>query len=60
MPLSLSSLKKKELFKIMKEREEAMEKNMLQKADAFGYLYKDYQKEIKALIKKGTRNWRAP
>ena len=27
-----------------------MEKNMLQKADAFGYLYKEHQKEIKALI----------
>ena len=29
-----------------------MEKNMLQKADAFGYMYKEHQKEIKALIKK--------
>ena len=37
-----------ELFKIMKEREEAMEKNMLHKAYAFGYLYKEHQKEIKA------------
>ena len=36
----------------MKEMEEAMEKNMLQKADSFGYLYKENQKEIKALIKK--------
>ena len=36
----------------MKEMEEAMEKNMLQKADAFGYLYKEHQKEIKALIEK--------
>ena len=41
-----------------------MEKNMLQKADAFGYLYKEHQKEIKALIKKrdkeleGTLNYR--
>ena len=29
-----------------------MEKNMLQKADAFKYLYKEHQKEIKALIEK--------
>ena len=29
-----------------------MEKNMLQKADAFRYMYKKHQKEIKALIKK--------
>ena len=29
-----------------------MEKNMMQKADAFGYLYKEYQKEIKLLIEK--------
>ena len=31
---------------IMKEREDAMEKNLLHKADAFGYLYKEHQKEI--------------
>ena len=36
----------------MKELEEAMEKKMLYKADAFGFLYKEHQKEIKALIKK--------
>ena len=41
-----------ELLKIMKEREDAMEKNMLQKVDAFGYLYKEHQKEIKLLIEK--------
>ena len=40
-----------------------MEKNMLQKADAFEYLYKEHQKEIRALIKKmdkelkGTLNY---
>ena len=39
-----------ELLKIMKERKEAMEKNMLQKADAFGYLYKEHQKEKRLLI----------
>ena len=48
----------------MKEREDAMEKNMLQKADAFGYLYKEHHKEIRALIEKkdkeleGTLNYR--
>ena len=36
----------------MKEREDAMEKNMRQKADAFGYLYKEHKKEIKALIER--------
>ena len=41
-----------ELFKIMKEMEDVMEKNMLQKADAFRYLYKEHQNEIKALIEK--------
>ena len=31
-----------ELIKIMKEKEDTMEKNLLQKADAFGYLYKEH------------------
>ena len=41
-----------------------MEMNMLQKADAFGYLYNEHQKEIRALIEKkdkeleGTLNYR--
>ena len=41
-----------------------MEKNMLQKADAFGYLYKEHQKEIRPFIEKkdkemeGTLNYR--
>ena len=41
-----------------------MEKNMLQKADAFGYLYKEHKKEIRVLIEKrvkqleGTLNYR--
>ena len=41
-----------------------MEKNLLQKVDAFGYLYKEHQKEITALIEKrdkeleGTLNYR--
>ena len=32
-----------------------MEKNMLHKADAFGYLYKEHEKEIKALIEKSYK-----
>ena len=48
----------------MKEREDAMEKNLLQKADAFEYLYKEHQKEIRPQIEKrdkemeGTLNYR--
>ena len=41
-----------ELIKIMKERD-AMEKNLLQiKANAFGYMYKKHQNEIRLLIEK--------
>ena len=53
-----------ELIKIMKEMEDAMEKNLLHKADAFWYLYKEHQKEIRLLIEKmdkemeGTLNYR--
>ena len=53
-----------ELLKIMREREDAMEKNLLQKADAFGNLYNEHQKEIRTLIEKkdkeikGTLNYR--
>ena len=53
-----------EIFKIMKEMEDTMEKNMLHKVDAFGYLYKEHQKKIRALIEKldkeleGTLNYR--
>ena len=52
-----------ELIKIMNEREDAMEKNLLQKADSFGYLYKEHHKEIRLLIEKrkkelkGTLNY---
>ena len=48
----------------MKEGEDTMEKNLLQKADAFGYLYKERHKEIRNLIEKrdkkmeGTLNYR--
>ena len=53
-----------EQIKTMKERENSMEKNFLQKAGAFGYLYKEHQKEIRLLIEKrnkemeGTLNYR--
>ena len=48
----------------MKEREDSMEKNLVQKADAFGYLYKEHHKEIRLLVEKrdeemeGTLNYR--
>ena len=41
-----------ELIKIMKEKEDAMEHNLLQKADAFKYLCKEHHKEIRLLIEK--------
>ena len=44
-----------ELFKIVNKKEDAMEMNMLQKENAFGYLYKEHQKEIRALIEKGDK-----
>ena len=57
--LSYQFRRDNELLKIMKEMEDAMEKNLLQKAGLW-YLYKEHQKEIKALIEKVTNNWRAP
>ena len=48
-----------ELLKIMKEREDAMEQNFLQKADAFGCLYKELQKEIRLLIEKRDKEMEA-
>ena len=41
-----------ELIKLMAVREKEMEQNLLQKAEAFGYLYKEHQKEIRATIQK--------
>ena len=41
-----------ELLKILEVREKEMEQNLLQKVDAFGYLYKEHQKEIRATIQK--------
>ena len=48
----------------LKRRDQNLEKNMLQKEDAFGYLYREHRKEIRALIEKkdkeleGTLNYR--
>ena len=50
--LSYHLRRNSELIKIIKEREDAIEKNLLQKANAFGYLYKEHQKEIRLLIEK--------
>ena len=36
-----------------------MEKNLVQKVDSFGYLYKEHQKEIKLLIEKRERDMEA-
>ena len=44
--------KDQELLKILEIRENEMEHNLLQKADAFGYLYKEHQKEIRAIIQR--------
>ena len=49
----------KELLEIMKERKNAMEQNMLQKAVAFRYLYKEHQKEIRLLIEKRDKEMEA-
>ena len=57
--ISYQLKRESKLLKIMKEREDAMEKNMMQKA-AFGYLYKEHQKEIKLLIEKKIRRYRRP
>ena len=46
-------------FKIIKEIEDAMEQNMLHKADAFGYLYKEHKKEIRLLIEKMDKEMKA-
>ena len=36
-----------------------MEQNLLQKADAFGYLYKEHYKEIRLLIEKRDKEMEA-
>ena len=48
-----------ELFKILQVKENKIEKNLLQKENAFGYLYKEHQKEINATIQKRDEELRA-
>ena len=43
----------------MKEIEDAMEQNMIQKVDAFNYLYKEHHKEIRLLIEKRDKEMEA-
>ena len=43
----------------MKERKDAMEQNMLQKEDAFGYFYKEHRKEIRLLIERTDKEMEA-
>ena len=43
----------------MKKREDAIEQNMLQKADAFGYLYREHKKEIRLLIEQMDKEMEA-
>ena len=51
MAFLIDQLKRdQELIKLMEIKEKDMEQNLLQKAEAFGYLYKEHQKEIKATI----------
>ena len=40
------------MLKIIEDREKEIEHNMLQKAYAFGYLYKKHQKDIRVTIQK--------
>ena len=43
-------MRDQELIKLMDVKEKEIEQNLLQKADAFGYLYKEHHKKIKATI----------
>ena len=43
-------MRDQELIKLIEVREKEMEQNLLHKAEAFGYLYKEHQKEIKVTI----------
>ena len=40
------------MIKLIDVRENEMEQNLLQKAEAFGYRYKEHYKEIRATIQK--------
>ena len=37
-------------MKVLKVKEKEMEQNILQKEEAYGYLYKEHQMEIRAAI----------
>ena len=45
-------MRDQELIKHMEVREEEMEQNLLQKAEAFGYLYNERHKKITVTIQK--------
>ena len=45
-------MRDQEVIKLMEVREKEMEQNLLQKAEAFGYLYKEHHKDIIATIQK--------
>ena len=45
-------MRDQELIKLIEVREKEMEQNLLQKVEAFEYLYKEHQKEIRATIQK--------
>ena len=45
-------MRDQELIKLMEVKEKEMEQNLLQKVEAFGYPYKEHQKEIRATIQK--------
>ena len=40
-------MRDQDLIKLIEVREKEMEQNLLQKAEAFGYLYKEHQKKIR-------------
>ena len=41
-----------DLLQIIEVKVKEMDQNLLQKANAFGYLYKEHQKEIRATIQR--------
>ena len=45
-------MRDQDLIKLVEVREKEMEQNLLQKVEAFRYLYKQHQKDIKATIQK--------
>ena len=45
-------MRDQELINLLEVREKEKKPNLLQKVEAFGYLYKEHHKEIKATIQK--------